>query len=102
ILECRFNCLIMEQEETCHQIEELEQAPEPNLDAYEQFKSDTEKIKQFEGKYIAFVDGKLVDSDNNKQNLLERLWQNYPNEPCFFKKVGEENRIIEIPYFDII
>jgi CheY-like chemotaxis protein len=74
--------------------------PDPNIATYEALKSEPNQkwFKKYEGKYVAFMDGNLVDSDENKQDLLERLRQaKYPDKPRFVTKVEKHPRIIDEP-----
>ncbi|MFM7792891.1 MAG: DUF5678 domain-containing protein, partial [Microcystis panniformis] len=70
--------------------------------AYERLKSEPAWLKENEGQYVAFVDGEFVGSCQNKQKLLQQLREKYPEKSRFFKKVDKEDRIIDIPYFDIV
>lgn len=77
-----------------------------NITAYEKLKSTGEWFEQYKNKYVAFVDGNLVDSDPNRQNLLERLKDSkYGAKPIFFTKVEENIRVIDMPsplWLDVI
>ncbi|MBA2750473.1 MAG: response regulator [Tatlockia sp.] len=70
-----------------------------NINAYEELKSNPIWFAKYQGKYVAFVNGKLVSSNENKQELLDWLIKSeqYKDEKRFFAKVEEEPRIVDEP-----
>jgi uncharacterized protein YjbI with pentapeptide repeats len=92
--------------------EKLEQAPIPNNEevenddndiAFNKLMEDSAKCSQYKGKFVAFINGKLIaaEEDNSKikeaiQNYLSKNPQ-YEKESRFIKKVTQEvlNRVIE-------
>jgi DNA-binding NarL/FixJ family response regulator len=58
-----------------------------NILAYEKHRLDQEWLSEHEGKYVAFVDGRLVGRDENKQHLLEWLKNSkYQASPIFLPR----------------
>lgn len=84
------------------------QVDDPNIQAYENLISSKEALNEYKNKYVAFLNGNIIDSDLEKTKLLERLQQNYTNESCFFKQVKISNQnnivndIIDLPYYEIV
>ena len=87
--------------------QQYRKAPEDiNIAAYEQLQSDNKWLEQYTGKYVAFVDGDFVDSDVNKQDLLDRLKDSkYEYKSRFIAKIKNDIRVIDMPsslWLDII
>ena len=69
-----------------------------NIAAYEKLKLDQERFAKYKGNYAAFIDGELIDSDQDEQKLLKQLKKStYQDKPIFFTKVKENPRIIDLP-----
>ncbi len=69
-----------------------------NIAAYEKLKLKEEWFAKYKGKYVAFIDGELIDSDEDEQKLLERLKTlKDQDKPIFFTKVEENPRIVDLP-----
>lgn len=69
-----------------------------NIDAYEKLKLNKEWFATYQGKYIVFIDGKLIASDKDEQKLLEQLKADkYQDKLIFFTKVEENTRIVDLP-----
>ena len=84
----------------------VEKIDDPNMAAYEKFKSDPEWFEKYKDQYVAFIDGEFFDSDINRDDLLNRLHtpENYEKQR-FFAKVEKTLRIIDEPtslWLDII
>lgn len=63
-----------------------------NFDAYKKTKKDFEWLTKYQNQYVAFVDGKFVDSDFVKEQLLQRLSSSkFINQKRFIARV-EENK----------
>jgi CheY-like chemotaxis protein len=79
---------------------------DPNIIAYETAKQDPQWLEKYQGRYVAFVNGKLVDSDTNESEILKRIREKYPDKPRFFRQVEEiEENPIDLPsslWFDDI
>ncbi len=75
---------------------------ERNIRAYEIHLDNQAWFEQYKCKYVAFVDGEFVDSDESEKDLLQRLQQDYPCKTRFFKKVQKGNIIVDIPCYDVI
>ena len=69
-----------------------------NIAAYEKLKLDQKWFAKYQGKYVAFIDGGLLGSDEDEQKLLKQLKSSkYQDKPIFFTKVEENPRIIDLP-----
>ncbi len=68
-----------------------------NYLAYQGLLKSDEWYNEYKGKFVAFVDGNLVDHDTNKDTLLNRIRETYKNSPRFFKEVSREKEIFYIP-----
>ncbi len=49
------------------------------------------------GQFVAIYQGEVVDVDQDKQALAERVIERYGNEPVYIQLVAEELRAFEIP-----
>lgn len=56
-----------------------------------------EILRNFEGKFIAILDRRIVDSDKNFENLIARLFKILPYQDIYIPFVERKERIIEIP-----
>lgn len=56
------------------------------------------KDPRYAGKYVAILNGKVVDSDSKKLELALRVQRKFPNEAPFVAEVSGKERIIEIPW----
>jgi DNA-binding NarL/FixJ family response regulator len=74
------------------QLKRLKEQSNINIDAYEKAKLNKEWLKKYQNTYVTFVDGKFVDSDSSKQDLLKRLNDSteYIDKQKFFIKVEED------------
>ncbi|GBF80319.1 hypothetical protein [Aphanothece sacrum] len=75
---------------------------DPNIIAYEKVKQDPQWLEKYQGKYVAFVEEKLVDYDveENKDKIRKRIEKKYPNPTMsrFLIKVEPmEDEIIDLP-----
>ena len=69
-----------------------------NIGAYEKLKLDEEWLAKYTGKYVAFIDGLLINSDEDEQKLLEQLkTPKYRDKPIFLTKVEEHPTVIDLP-----
>jgi predicted RNase H-like HicB family nuclease len=90
-------------------IAEYVQVPETDRDALEGrsdafedaiafFESHKEELlKAYEGKYVAIIDGKVVDSDEDGVALPLRVYKKYGYKAIYMPKVERERRIVHIP-----
>jgi hypothetical protein len=79
----------------------------PTISNDEAFKRDEiafKKLKQkyvsderFRGKFIAVLDGKLVDCDEDDRKLAKRVYDCYGYRPIYIGKVTEKRRIVDLP-----
>lgn len=71
-----------------------------NFDAYQKAKLDSEWLKKYQNKHVAFVDGEFVDHDCAKEPLLERLSSNnlFFNKKRFIARVEENKK--NVSYID--
>ena len=101
MLEYRLNCIKENEEETRRKLDEIYQVDsDSNIIAYERLKA--QNFQEYEGNYVAFVDGNFVDSDKIKRDLLKRVREKYSEKPRFLRKVEKKVKVIDIPYFDIV
>ena len=69
-----------------------------NIDAYEKLKLDEKWFAKYKSKYVAFIDGELVGSNEDEQKLIKQLKSSkYQDRPIFFTKVEENSRIVDLP-----
>ena len=69
-----------------------------NIGAYEKLKLNKEWFATYQGKYVAFIDGTLIASNEQEQKLLKQLKADkYQDKPIFLTKVEENPRIIDLP-----
>lgn len=56
---------------------------------------------QYAGRYVAFMDGQVVDSDRDRSTLAHRFYEQYGNVPVCIANVSEEPETIQIttPFF---
>lgn len=85
----------------------LKPAENVNANAYEKLKLDPTWLAEYQGKYVAFVEGNLVSSSENKQELLDWLIKSeqYKDNQRFFAKIEEQPRIFDEPtslWLDIV
>ncbi len=84
---------------TNDQLKQLKKQSNININAYENAKLNNEWLKKYQNTYVAFVDGRFVDSDPCKKELLTRLnnSEEYIEKQKFFIKVEEKFPIIDQP-----
>jgi len=56
-----------------------------------------EFLPQYSGKYVAFRDGRVVDSDVDKGVLARRFYKTYGYVPVCISKVDEKRRVVRAP-----
>lgn len=49
-------------------------------------------IKEFNGKYIALLNGDVLKADNDFSSLASWVYENYPDTPIFMTYVSKEDR----------
>ncbi|MDE3091940.1 MAG: type II toxin-antitoxin system Phd/YefM family antitoxin [Chloroflexota bacterium] len=80
-------------------------APQPKLPSDESFERNRaayyaikpELLKTHRGKFVAFHNGELVDSDADEPTLVERVHAKYTYGTLFIHFVDEPERIYHIP-----
>lgn len=70
---------------------------DPNYVTYQSLLKSEEWFNEYKGKFVVFVDGKLVDYDHNKNELLDRVGEKYGGTKRFFTKVDRDEGVIDIP-----
>lgn len=77
-----------------------------NLTAYDIKRQDEPWLEKHNNKYVAFVNGELVDSGEDKHEILKRIRSKYSDKPRFFTKVRKEDKkTLDLPsslWFDSI
>ena len=69
-----------------------------NITTYKKLKLDQDWLAKYQGKYVAFINGELIDSNEDEQKLIEKLKTlKKQDKPIFFTKVEENQRIIDLP-----
>ena len=61
---------------------------------YERMKSDL--LKTHKGKFVAILNGELIDSDANKETLTERVYRKYGYRTMLIREVMEAPRIYQM------
>jgi len=56
----------------------------------------TTYLEKYEGKYIALIDGEVVDFDENFSILAKRVFTKYDYRPIYMPLVTKEKRKIRI------
>lgn len=51
------------------------------------------KDESYEGKYVAILHGKVIDSDQDKVKLAERVYENQGYIPIFFGCIGPQRTV---------
>ncbi|MDA4111358.1 MAG: DUF5678 domain-containing protein [Thaumarchaeota archaeon] len=52
---------------------------------------------KYQGKYVAVVNGKIVDFDSDKISMVMRVYRKHGHRPIYADKVSEEKEYIEFP-----
>ncbi len=63
--------------EIIDEIKKLDDVPhpdDPNIATYEKLKLEEEWFSEYQGKYVAFINGVLIDSSEDKQKLLDSFY----------------------------
>jgi hypothetical protein len=68
--------------------------------AFERLKP--ELLKTHPGKWVAIVDGELVDSDDDEDALVQRVYAKYGYRTIFVEEVRETPRIYDFPSPEIV
>lgn len=68
-----------------------------NLNAFLEYKSDKTWFIKHHHRYVAFIDGKFIESDVNRDNLSSRLLKKYEKEIIFITKLETKEDIEDIP-----
>ncbi|MEO0264954.1 MAG: hypothetical protein ABIM17_06910 [candidate division WOR-3 bacterium] len=59
------------------------------------------KDDSLRGKYVAVLNGEVVDSDHDKLKLVEKTYKKYGYSPVFFGFVGQR-RVFEVPSPELV
>lgn len=68
--------------------------------AFERLKP--ELLKTHPGKWVAIVDGQLVDSDDDEDALVQRVYAKYGHRTIFVEEVRETPRVYEFPSPEVV
>ncbi|MGA2683256.1 MAG: hypothetical protein ABSF44_15830 [Candidatus Bathyarchaeia archaeon] len=68
-----------------------------NKEVFIKLKDGLVQKPEFENKFIAIKDGKMVDSDYDRSILVERLYTKYGYVPLFIGKVVKQEKYKELP-----
>jgi hypothetical protein len=76
----------------------------PSDQIFEREKNSFAKLKEtllrdpnYLNRYVAIVDGKVVDSDYDDSILTERLYKKFGYIPLFIGKITPKRRVVELP-----
>lgn len=61
------------------------------------YRRKAELLADYEGKYVAFRDGKVLDSDLDRLTLARRFYGKYGYVPACIAKVSAETRVVRAP-----
>ena len=70
---------------------------DPNYLSYKSSLKSKEWYSRFKGKYVAFVEGKFVDNDSDKNTLLERVRKIFKEKSYFVTEVDRRSEVIDLP-----
>jgi hypothetical protein len=65
--------------------------------AFERLKQNCLRDKRFKGKFIAVLNGKIVDCDEDDRRLAKRVYDRHGYRTIFIGKVTEVQRTVEFP-----
>ena len=51
-----------------------------------------ELLKQYVGQYVAVYQGKMIDHDEDKRRLIQRVYENLGYVPVYIQRVSPEGR----------
>ncbi|MBI2906980.1 MAG: hypothetical protein HYX92_04925 [Chloroflexi bacterium] len=54
-----------------------------------------ELLRRFKGKYVATLDGQVVDSDPDLSSLAEHAYATHGYRPIFMPHIGDEPQVLE-------
>jgi len=70
---------------------------EEEREAYLKIREKLIREPGYKGKYVAFLQGALVGSDENKGKLAEKVYEKYGYVPIYIDRVAAEERRVEVP-----
>lgn len=53
-------------------------------------------IKEYSGKFVAILNGEVVEADEDKTNLCLKVWKKYGKVPMYIGKPGEEEKVVHM------
>lgn len=75
---------------------------DPNCLTYQRLLKSDELFNRYKDKHVAIVDGAIVDNDLNRENLLQRVRENYANKPAYVSKVTREIEVYDFNDLELI
>lgn len=73
-------------------------ASDTNISVYDKLLKEDQWFLEYKGKYVAFIDGELIGSDEDKQKLLEQLKTlKKQDKSIFFTRVEKKPRVVDLP-----
>jgi predicted YcjX-like family ATPase len=90
----------MSKREAVARYEAGQQANELNRKYYDAHRE--ELLKKFRNKYIAISDRQVVAFDKDRNNLLDRVMEDYGDVPVFFTQVSLKPRVVHIPSYALV
>lgn len=62
------------------------------------YRANREKLlSEYEGKYVAILDGRVIDSDADFSHLAERVYRREGVRDIFMPRVQEDPEVVNIP-----
>ncbi len=75
-------------------------ANELNRRYYYQHKS--EFLRRYKNKYVAISEKRLIDVDEDRIKLLDRVFEDFGETPVFFAHVTSKPRVVHIPSYALV
>jgi len=70
---------------------------EAERDAFQNMRRELLSDRKYRGKFVAVLNGSVVDFDADKVALVKRTYEKYGYAPIYVDKVDQERRRAEIP-----
>jgi DNA-binding NarL/FixJ family response regulator len=67
-----------------------------NIEAYKAYILNPEWVNDHEGKYVAFVNGKLIGEGDDRASLLQRMREQYSGVRILFTRVRGEKEVVRL------
>jgi hypothetical protein len=74
----------------------LDAEADPNYQAYESYATNPEWTHKYGGQTVAFVDGKFVGANRDRDSLVAQLRQGFPKKDRFVTHIPPSNEEIDL------